>query len=84
MVIKLFATLSLLAFAGAASAQAGCPVKVGGILPLTGSMAPITKKISQAAELAFEHINAALVAMLLWRPRGIIGEEAVVSRHAGD
>lgn len=34
-----------------------CPVKVGGILPLTGSMAPITKKISQAAELAFEHIN---------------------------
>ncbi len=58
MVTKLLATLSLLAFAGAASAQAGCPVKVGGILPLTGSMAPITKKISQAAELAFEHINA--------------------------
>ena len=58
MVTKLLATLSLLAFAGAASAQAGCPVKVGGILPLTGSMAPITKKISQAAELAFEHVNA--------------------------
>ena len=58
MFSKLFTILSLLAFAGAASAQAGCPVKVGGILPLTGSMAPITKKISQAAELAFEHINA--------------------------
>ena len=41
-----------------AHAQApSCPVKVGGILPLTGSMAPITKKISQAAELGFEHIN---------------------------
>lgn len=45
-----------LAFAGAAAAQS-CPVKVGGILPLTGSMAPITKKIAQSAELAFEHIN---------------------------
>jgi branched-chain amino acid transport system substrate-binding protein len=58
MIRPLLAALSLTAFAGAASAQAGCPVKVGGILPLTGSMAPITKKISQAAELAFEHINA--------------------------
>ena len=41
-----------------AQAQApSCPVKVGGILPLTGSMAPITKKIAQAAELGIEHIN---------------------------
>lgn len=41
-----------------AYAQApACPVKVGGILPLTGSMAPITKKIAQAAELGVEHIN---------------------------
>ena len=38
MLTKLFATLSLLALAGAASAQSGCPVKVGGILPLTGSI----------------------------------------------
>ncbi len=44
--------------AGEAAAQANCPVKIGGILPLTGSMAPITKKIAQAAELAIEHINA--------------------------
>src|SRR5258706_12212007 len=43
--------------AGGAFAQQSCPVKVGGVLPLTGSMAPITKKIAQAAELAFEHIN---------------------------
>lgn len=42
---------------GAAMAQQTCPVKVGGVLPLTGSMAPITKKIAQAAELAFAHIN---------------------------
>jgi branched-chain amino acid transport system substrate-binding protein len=42
--------------AGTAAAQS-CPVKVGGVLPLTGSMAPITKKIAQAAELAFDHIN---------------------------
>jgi branched-chain amino acid transport system substrate-binding protein len=43
--------------AGEAAAQANCPVKIGGVLPLTGSMAPITKKIAQAAELAIEHIN---------------------------
>src|SRR5438105_10600058 len=39
-----------------ATAQS-CPVKIGGVLPLTGSMAPITKKIAQAAELAIEHVN---------------------------
>jgi len=50
------ALLSALLFAGGAAAQS-CPVKIGGVLPLTGSMAPITKKIAQAAELAFEHIN---------------------------
>ena len=42
----------------AAAQQVTCPVKIGGILPLTGSMAPITKKISEAALLAIEHINA--------------------------
>ena len=49
--------VSALMFAGEAAAQAACPVKIGGVLPLTGSMAPITKKIAQAAELAIEHIN---------------------------
>jgi ABC-type branched-subunit amino acid transport system substrate-binding protein len=43
-------------FATTATAQS-CPVKIGGVLPLTGSMAPITKKIAQAAELAMEHVN---------------------------
>src|SRR5207245_5581852 len=41
----------------ATAAAQGCPVKIGGVLPLTGSMAPITKKIAQAAELAIEHVN---------------------------
>jgi len=41
-----------------AAAQANCPVKIGGILPLTGSMGPVAAKISQSAQLAIEHINA--------------------------
>lgn len=40
-----------------ATAQANCPVKIGGVLPLTGSMGPITKKIAESAQLAVEHIN---------------------------
>ena len=53
------AALAAFAVPGGASAQGvQCPVKVGGILPLTGSMAPITKKIAEAAQLAVEHINA--------------------------
>src|SRR5256884_3341352 len=43
--------------AAAPAAAQTCPVKIGGVLPLTGSMAPITKKIAQAAELAIEHVN---------------------------
>ena len=39
---------------------------------------------AQGAAVQVILIGAALVAMLLWRPRGIIGEEAVVSRHASD
>jgi branched-chain amino acid transport system substrate-binding protein len=41
----------------AAAQQVQCPVKIGGVLPLTGSMGPITKKIAEAAQLAVEHIN---------------------------
>jgi branched-chain amino acid transport system substrate-binding protein len=54
---KLISGIAGMLFAGGAFAQQACPVKVGGVLPLTGSMAPITKKIAQAAELAFEHLN---------------------------
>lgn len=53
----LAAASAALLYAGLAAAQASCPVKLGGVLPLTGSMAPITKKIAQAAELAIDHIN---------------------------
>jgi branched-chain amino acid transport system substrate-binding protein len=34
-----------------------CPVKIGGVLPLTGSMGPVTKKIAESAQLAIDHIN---------------------------
>ena len=39
---------------------------------------------AQGAAVQVILIGAALVGMLLWRPRGIIGEEAVVSRHTSD
>ena len=32
-------------------------MKLGGILPLTGSMGPVGKRISDSAQLAVEHIN---------------------------
>jgi len=48
---------SVVALSATTAAAQNCPVKIGGILPLTGSMAPITKKIAQAAELAIEHVN---------------------------
>jgi branched-chain amino acid transport system substrate-binding protein len=34
-----------------------CPVKLGAILPLTGSMGPIGKHIAESAQLAVDHIN---------------------------
>src|SRR5437899_6026105 len=55
-VVFALALMAGLVSAGSAAAQS-CPVKIGGVLPLTGSMAPITKKIAQAAELAIEHVN---------------------------
>ncbi len=35
-----------------------CPVKLGGILPLTGSMGAVGKRIADSAQLAVEQINA--------------------------
>ena len=40
-----------------AQGAVACPVKLGGILPLTGSMGPVGKRISDSAQLAVEHIN---------------------------
>jgi len=51
------ATMGLMMPGTAAAQQVACPVKIGGVLPLTGSMAPITKKIAEAAQLALDHIN---------------------------
>ena len=43
---------------GAAWAQgANCPVRIGGILPLTGSMGPVGKHIAESAQLAIDTIN---------------------------
>ena len=43
---------------GDARAQdVACPVKLGGILALTGSMGPVGKNIANSAQLAVEHIN---------------------------
>ena len=63
--MKLLATLSTTAIlvaglaAGEAQAQTGpgCPVKLGGILPLTGSMGPVGKRIADSAQLAVKHVN---------------------------
>lgn len=57
---RLAAVVALMALTApsVATAQQACPVKIGGILPLTGSMGPITKKISESAQLAIEHVNA--------------------------
>ena len=40
-----------------AQTAVSCPVKIGGILPLTGSMGPVGKRISDSAQLAVKHIN---------------------------
>lgn len=55
-IVVAIAVVAVALLTGRAGAQS-CPVKIGGVLPLTGSMAPITKKIAQAAELAIEHVN---------------------------
>src|SRR5262249_4375062 len=39
---------------------------------------------AQAAAIRVSVIGLTLVAMLLYRPRGLVGEQAVVSRHASD
>jgi branched-chain amino acid transport system substrate-binding protein len=52
-----FALATALA-ASPAQAQQACPVKIGGILPLTGSMGPTGKSIADSAQLAIDHVNA--------------------------
>src|SRR5579883_2681949 len=49
---------ALAATATPAAAQTPqCPVKIGGILPLTGSMGPTGKSIADSAQLAIDHVN---------------------------
>lgn len=49
---------ALMAPSASFAADVACPVKVGGILPLTGSMGAVGKRIADSAQLAVEHINA--------------------------
>ncbi|HEV8675197.1 MAG TPA: ABC transporter substrate-binding protein [Methylomirabilota bacterium] len=59
----LFTLAAAIALVGAlgpmAEAQPACPVKLGGILSLTGSLGAIGKPIADSARLAVEHVNAA-------------------------
>ena len=61
LILAAAATAGLAAAAmsgGDARAQdVACPVKLGGILALTGSMGPVGKNIANSAQLAVEHIN---------------------------
>ncbi len=58
MVVLIVATVSV-AVAPAASAQPSCPIKLGGILSLTGSLGAVGKPIADTARMAVEHVNAA-------------------------
>ena len=51
-------TLAALLGPTPASAQGvACPVKIGTILPLTGSFAPVAARIALSTQLAIEHMN---------------------------
>ncbi len=55
-------TAALMAIAATVSTDAmaqatPCPVKIGGVLPLTGSMGMVGKNIASSAQLAIKHIN---------------------------
>jgi branched-chain amino acid transport system substrate-binding protein len=43
----------------AAQQQQQCPVRLGGVLSLTGSMGPTGRGIADTAQMAVEHLNAA-------------------------
>lgn len=60
LIWSLLATTLAFASWGAAPASAqvvSCPIKIGGILPLTGSMGPIGKHIAESAQLGIDTIN---------------------------
>ncbi len=54
----LAATGAALAPASARAQGVSCPVKIGGVLSLTGSMGSAGKNIASSAQLAVQHINA--------------------------
>jgi branched-chain amino acid transport system substrate-binding protein len=50
---------NLLVLEPAAAQSASCPIKLGGILPLSGTAAAIGKAIADAAQIAVDDANAA-------------------------
>jgi branched-chain amino acid transport system substrate-binding protein len=58
-VLPLLVVAVALAVAAPARAQTGCPVKLGGVLSLTGSLGAVGKPIAETARMAVEHVNAA-------------------------
>jgi branched-chain amino acid transport system substrate-binding protein len=57
--LVLIVATAVVAVVPAASAQPSCPVKLGGVLSLTGSLGAVGKPIADTARLAVEHVNAA-------------------------
>ena len=55
----LFVAAAVALVAPPAQAQQSCPVRLGGILPLTGSLASIGKGIADAAQMTVDQINQA-------------------------
>ncbi|MCE4548173.1 MULTISPECIES: ABC transporter substrate-binding protein [unclassified Caballeronia] len=51
--------LPITTFAASPAPEVNCPVKIGGVLPLTGSLGAVGKSIANSAELAVKHINEA-------------------------
>jgi len=54
-----FAAALLASAQPAAAQQQPCPVRLGGVLSLTGSMGPVGRGIADTAQLAVDHVNAA-------------------------
>ncbi|MGH7266019.1 MAG: ABC transporter substrate-binding protein [Candidatus Rokuibacteriota bacterium] len=58
-VVSVAITVLVALGAAVAHAQPSCPIKLGGVLSLTGSLGAVGKPIADTARMAVEHVNAA-------------------------
>lgn len=65
----------------AAAGVAQEPIKIGGLFPLTGSLAPYGPAIAQGAQLAVDQINAA--GGVLGRPLELVIRDTATSPDVG-